>query len=299
MYHSKNKLSPVVIIGAGRVGRALSQALYNKGLKIAAIISRSLESAERCAKASNCSIFSDQLFHLPDETESIFITTPDEVISSVSNKLAQTKNIIENKFIAHTSGSRTSENLEPLRKKGALVASFHPIQTFAGDKLDWEKFYGIFFGIEGDEKALKICRSFVELLGGKYLIVPKDSKSLYHASCVFSSNYLIALMDISIQMMANFNLNQEEIAQLLLPLLKGTVENFKNLGLERALTGPISRGDIQTVQKHVNILKVKFPELLPLYCLLGKRVLKVSEKRGNVEKPTLEAIHSIFESEQV
>ncbi|MFQ5823049.1 MAG: Rossmann-like and DUF2520 domain-containing protein [bacterium] len=295
MSYSKNNFGPVAIIGAGRVGRALSQALHKQGITISAVISRSLDLAERCAKASNCAIFSEQLFDLPDLTKIIFITTPDKALSQITRNIAKLNFNFKNKFAAHTSGAMTSEVLEPLRKQGALVASFHPIQTFAGDDFDLEKFSGIYFGLEGDEEALNVCKNIVKLFDGKYIIIPKDIKSLYHTACVFTSNYLIALLDFSIQLLSSFNLTREQSAQILLPLLEGTVENIKKMGIETSLTGPISRGDFQTVQKHVETIKNNNPEILPFYCLLGKKVLNMTEKRGGIDSLAFKKIQAILE----
>ncbi|MFQ5631206.1 MAG: Rossmann-like and DUF2520 domain-containing protein, partial [bacterium] len=245
----------MAVIGAGRVGRALTQALHKKGVRISAVISRSLNSAARCAKAVNCSNFSEQLIDLPDVTQTIFITAPDEALPRLAPHLVELDFNFTKKLVAHTSGAVTSEVLEPLKEKDALVASFHPIQTFAGDEFDWQKLSGIYFGIEGDEPALDVCRRFAKLFDGKYIIIPKEKKTVYHAACVFASNYLVALLNTPIQLLNSFNHDQAETAKILMPLIEGTIDNIRTLGIEQALTGPISRGDVQTVQKHVEMLK--------------------------------------------
>ncbi|MFQ6116193.1 MAG: Rossmann-like and DUF2520 domain-containing protein [bacterium] len=296
MTNSNDKLGPVAIIGAGRVGRALSQAFYKQGIRISAVISRSLNSAEKCAKACNCSVFSEQLFDLPDVTKTIFVTTPDRVLPNITRKLAKLGFSLNNKFIAHTSGVMTSEVLEPLKVKNALVACFHPIQTFAGDEFDWEKLSGIYFGIEGDSQALSVCKSFVKLFGGKYIIIPKEKKTLYHAACVFTSNYLVALMTIPVRLLNSLDPDKkEETAKILLPLLEGTVDNIKRLGIENALTGPISRGDVETVQEHVEILKREYSEIFHVYCLLGKQALEISEKREGMDGQALKTLQEILQ----
>jgi predicted short-subunit dehydrogenase-like oxidoreductase (DUF2520 family) len=295
MSFSNNNLTPVAVIGAGRVGRALSGALHKNGAKISAVISRSMRSAERCAKDLNCAIVSQQLFDLPDSAKTIFVTTPDQALPGIARKLVELNFDFNKKLVAHTSGALTSEVFAPLKQRGALVASFHPIQTFAGDEFDSDKLSGIYFGIEGNGEALAICKKLVKLLGGKYIIIPKDMKTLYHAACVFTSNYLIALMDIPVELLNRFLPDRDETAKILLPLLETTVENIRKVGLDRALTGPISRGDVETVQKHLEILKKEYAELLPIYCGLGKQALKLSKKRGGIDGLTFKTLQRILE----
>lgn len=284
----------VAIIGAGRVGTALAMALNRKGLAISAVVSRSKNSAAECASRVNCPIYSDQLASLPEETRAIFVTTPDASLASVASRLSESTLNFEGKFVAHTSGLCTSAVLESLQLKGALTASIHPMQTFAANKKDWQRFEGIFFGIEGQPKALEICKQFANFLSANYVTVTKDLKPLYHAACVFTSNYLVALMSVPAMLFEKLNLSDHDSARCLQPLLEGAVDNIKKLGLVNALTGPIVRGDVETIKRHLEILRENVPEFVPLYSLLGTQALALAQEGNRIDGRTVEKIQALF-----
>ncbi|MFQ5674256.1 MAG: Rossmann-like and DUF2520 domain-containing protein [bacterium] len=284
----------VAIIGAGRVGTALAMALNRKGLAISAVVSRSKSSAADCASKVNCPIYSDQLASLPEEAQAIFVTTPDASLASIASRLKKLPIDFRDKFIAHTSGLCTSEVLESIRSKGALTASIHPIQTFADNKEDWQKFAGIFFGIEGQPKALEICKRFAGLLSANYVTVTKEVKPLYHAACVFTSNYLVALMSVPAMLFEKLDFSEHDSARYLQPLLEGTIDNIKKMGIANALTGPIARGDVGTIERHLETLRENFPEFIPLYSSLGMQALALARDGNRIDGGMVDRIQALL-----
>ena len=190
----KPKLS---IIGTGTVGSTLALALHEKGYPVASLISRTGSAAISLAKAVKCERVSTNVNDLAPSTQILLIAVSDDAIRDVAQQLAQNKRLRwKGMVVFHLSGVHTSELLEPLRKKGALVASIHPIQTFPkGQRLSKTKLKGISYGIEGTDEALKFARQIVNDLEGKAVVIPKELKPLYHIACVFASNYMMVFIN--------------------------------------------------------------------------------------------------------
>jgi predicted short-subunit dehydrogenase-like oxidoreductase (DUF2520 family) len=129
----------------------------------------------------------------------------------------------------------------------------------------------------------------VKALGGVELVMPKwssdrDSASLYHAGAVTVSNYLVALIDHGLAFYQALGADKREALTAVLPLIKGTLANIERLGTTEALTGPIARGDAETVQGHLEAMQQRAPELLPLYKLLARQTISIARERGLPEE---------------
>ena len=281
------KLPKVSIIGAGCLGGALTLALAEKGYKIASIIdingskALSLSKSVRCEKAGN--VVAD----IAATSEIIFITVNDSQIATVSSEISKQKHLYLRKMLTvHCSGVFSADILDPLRKKGAVVGTMHPIQTFppfqTPSKLK-AKFRGTHFGIDGSEEALKRIEQIITTLGGKWLVIPKDLKPLYHIACVFASNYeMIFLNTIS------------ELSQLLRlpvswmeafgPLMTASMENMVKHGAGKALTGPIVRGDFETIDLHLKTLDRHAAQFLPLYTVGGIEAARIAKESGRLSE---------------
>lgn len=242
------------IIGTGRLGRALSKALNEAGFNVIDEYSRG-ESIE----------------NLGDWT---FITTPDSEISKVVSELSLKFRNLEGKNVFHSSGTISYSILEELQKLGAKTACFHPLQAITNKTTS---FKGIYFDIEGDEEAVATLEKLAEKLGAKSLRVTPKEKELLHISAVIASNYLVTLADMAIQVSGASGLSQRTLVDALLPLMESSLENLKELTPSEALTGPISRGDVQTVQKHIKLLENE-GDLLVLYKKLGLQTLELIGK---------------------
>lgn len=210
----------------------------------------------------------------------IFICVPDREIEKVSKELSSSKLNWKGKYVFHCSGLLTSDLLIPLKKKGAFTASFHPIQSFAQKKPDENKFKGIYFGIEGEGEAIILAKEIIQHLEGKYLILSKENKPFYHLACTIASNFLIAILNLAMELMKEINLSEELTFQSLQPLIQGTIENADKLGVKSALTGPVVRGDIDTIKSHLKALK-KNPNELRIYQELSLYALNITQSKLN------------------
>lgn len=273
----------IAIIGAGNVGKVLGYALYKRGYTIASAFSRSEKSRKLAANLFQCPVYSD-----PEkaayEAEVVFLTTPDRVIEEVCAAIASKKGFRKGQIVLHTSGAHSSTILFSARNMGADVLSFHPLQTFPELEAGLRSLPGTFFAVEGDEKALPLAEELVDAMEGKMLTIPTEMKPLYHAAACVACNYLVSLMDVSLRMYRVMDISPEKAFEALSPLIFSTMGNIKALGPEKALTGPVSRGDSSTISSHIDIMRKLTPELLPLYRSLGLYTVDLALRKGTLDK---------------
>lgn len=282
----KNKFR-ISIIGAGRVGTALSYSLFKKGFKFLSVIDKDIKRAKNLKNTIQALNFSDKIKDLNSKTNLLFLTTSDDQLPVVVNQLAKTKKLHFNDLIAvHTSGTHTIDSLSILKSKGAKVISLHPIQTFpSGKKIsEMSKFVeNIYFGVETDRKNLKIVRSLLNSINSKMILINNENKPLYHIACVFASNYIIANLNV-------IELLSEKIGigntwkKAFKRLIYTSVDNSLKSSPTNALTGPIERSDFKTIAKHIEIIKQCFPEIMKIYCISGIQAAKMALKKKSITK---------------
>jgi len=282
----------IAIIGAGRLGTTLGRALAAKGHKITAVTCR------RKASAEESRAIIGQGRALTDNAAAarmarvIFLCLPDEVITGVASRLARSRVDWSGKTVFHTSGLLPALALEPLRKRGASIASFHPIQSFPRKTTRPGHFRGISFGLEGDGNALALARAFVRRLGGRALVIPEGTKPFYHAAFSFASNFLVVLLDAATRLLEEAQIPEDKAARMLLPLVQGTLHNVKEFDTAAALTGPLVRGDIASVRAHLEALE-RWPRYADIYRKLSLVGLEIAEKKS--PKPRkLEALKNLL-----
>lgn len=278
-------------IGAGKVGSALAVLLQRAGYGIAGVASRSRGSAGRLAQRLGCPVLSKE--EVARSSEVLFLTTSDDAIASVAADLAGGGAIGPGQILLHMSGAHSSRVLTPAAEKGAITLSVHPIQSFASVDQAIKLIPGSYFSIEGDERGYDFAREMVEKLKGKHFILKSESKVLYHAAACMACNYLVGLLDAAMELLAAAGVPEEVGLPAFLSLVEGTFENVKKLGTTGALTGPISRGDLSTVEKHLAAMK-DLPQLLDVYKTLGLVTLGVALKKGTINEERTALIRSLF-----
>ncbi len=268
------------MIGAGKVGTAVAVRLHKSGYRIVSVVSRTLASARRCARLVRCPNYSNSLNDLRD-ADLIIIAVSDHQMRSVAQKLAGNKNLnLRRTIVAHTSGMHTSEELTALKKRGARVCSLHPIQSFpngvsVADQV--KALDGISYGFEGSRSLLPVVKKIVRDLHGTIVVVPKDEKILYHIACVVASNYIVATLGAAEDL---FPGGSKKMAVVhLARLAESSLANALRSSPSRALTGPVARGSVEVVQRHLRELKRRRKDLLLFYKALGAQSLHLSRKR--------------------
>jgi predicted short-subunit dehydrogenase-like oxidoreductase (DUF2520 family) len=267
-------------IGAGTTGTALAVRLSQTRWPVVGVSSRTLSSAQELAvRVSGC-----QAYHtaqeLADVAEMVFITTPDDVIARVCGEV----HWHEGQSVLHCSGAHSLDILEPAKKLGAATGSFHPLQTFADADQAIANLPGSTFALEAEEPLLSTLKELAHLLKGSWVKLGSGDKVLYHAAAVFACNYLVTLVKLALDLWRDFGVSSKEATRALLPLLRGTLNNIDSIGLPSCLTGPVARGDLGTIQRHLRALNAKNPSLLTTYKELGLQTIPIALAKGKVNE---------------
>lgn len=268
--------SKIAVIGVGRLGGSLARALVHAGFSLIALVDSDRRAAQNTAAACGRGTRVVSLAALPEGLTHIFICVPDDSIAGTARALAVESRIEPTAIVAHCSGALSVAALGSLKGKTQRLASMHPAQTFSGAEDDWRRFEDIYFALEGDAAAVSNLQHLVGKLGSRCITLTADEKTLYHIGCVFMSNYIIALQSAAADCLRKIGLREDEALALFRPLLKTTCEHVDFSGLQAALTGPIARGDVDTVDRHLQTLsRQQQQQTLRLYVRLGLQLVRL------------------------
>lgn len=267
MQRAKPRLAPpsLNIIGAGKVGRTLGRLWQAQGiLAIGDILNRSAVSA---ANARTFIGAGRPVRHMDElrPADVWMIAVGDDTIAACCDTLAACGLLRPHDIVFHCSGALSSDALHAAHSKGALVASAHPVRSFATPEDAAADFAGTWCGVEGDAQALHVLRKIFSRIGARLVELRPEAKTIYHAAAVFASNYLVTLMDVAIQAYTRAGVPAETALMLMEPLVRGTVDNVFKTGPHLALTGPIARGDMATVERQQAALSSWNEEYAVLY----------------------------------
>lgn len=286
----------IAILGCGRVGTALAAQLFACGYGITAVVSRTLSSAEKTAAVCGIPRMAEVPCGITDAADVIFITTPDGEIESACRELGKNGGIKAGAVVLHCSGALPSSILASARDRGAHVGSLHPLQSFAADAGADNPFKGIVMSAEGDAPAVAVSEQIAADLGAVCFRIRTEAKTLYHASAVVASNYLVTLMDLSFGLLAAAGIPEENAMEVLSPLINGTLANVERVGTAPALTGPVSRGDGATIEQHVKEIEKLAPDLLGLYRALGLQTVQVGLAGGHITRDKADELNRLLEA---
>jgi predicted short-subunit dehydrogenase-like oxidoreductase (DUF2520 family) len=271
----------IAIVGAGNLGSALAVALYRAGYKIDAVITRSRPGSLRRAKELARRVGSRALFTVEDSSaDVIWFCVPDAEILPVAKALAP-KLAWKGKVALHSSGALLSDELQPLRRAGASVASVHPLMTFV--KRSQPALTAVPFAIEGDAAAVSTARGLVRGLGAVAYAIRKEDKAAYHAWGTFASPLLTALLVTTEHVAEIAGVERRQARRRMSPILLQTLKNYAAFGGADGFSGPIIRGDVETVRRHLRVLR-KAPAARDVYVALAKAALDFlpAKKKGTL-----------------
>ena len=266
-------------IGAGKVGTALGLYFKKHGLVIAGYRSRSEASARRASMLTESAVFST-LPLLAENCDVLFVTTPDAAISAVDAEAAahlRQGGLSADTVWIHTSGALPSTELAELASLGCAVGSLHPLQSFGEPAASAEMLENSYFTIEGTARALAAMREIMTACGARFDEIDTANKPLYHAGACVLSNYLLTLLDSGFTLLRAAGMDGETLFDAALPLIEGTLQNVRQKGPAEALTGPIARGDVETVDVHLRALDSALPERAKLYRAMGFATVEMIE----------------------
>lgn len=281
----------ITIFGRGALGSALYDFFKNESFRIQSIWDK--KRVEVHSTVENSTFFMDK--NLPTEEnelgEIIFIAVPDDQIKLLSDDLSKIPLNWENRSVIHCSGNLSSDTCSSLKKRGAKVAAMHPIQTFnKGDGL--HRFCDIYITLEGDDVLISELSLIINQMGAHPLKITAEQKRVIHIASVIASNYLVSLLNVSETILKDAGIT--ESLDIIQPLVSQTVHNIFEKGVQESLTGPISRGDIQSVEDHLNLLNENqiYSEI---YRLLGSEALAIAQNNGNLDNEMINQFVALLE----
>lgn len=260
----------VAIVGAGRMGQGLALALGEAGHRIT-LVSRSshpvvpplqLHGGPRAEALRGAAI--------------VLLAVPDGAIPSLAAELAAEGGITPRHVVLHLSGLQDRGALRPLAATGAALGSLHPLQTVSDPATAPARFAGAYAGVEGDDRALSAAEALAGSLRMVPVRIPAGAKAAYHAGAAFAANYTTALVAVAERLALAAGITPEVARRLYLPLIRGAAANLE-AGPAAALTGPVRRGDVETVRAHLAALG---PEDRQLYLLLAREALRLAREAG-------------------
>lgn len=268
----------VGIIGAGRVGAGLALALTRVGREVRLISRRPV----RVPAPLSLTIAPDG----PDAEwvsglEVLFLAVPDDRIHPVAQQLWGTRSIGPGQTVLHCSGVLGQEALSALVPTRAALGSLHPLQTISDPEVAPERFKGAWAAVEGSPAAMEAAEDIARSLGMKPFRITAKQKILYHAGAVFASNYLVVVEAIAQRLLRHAGLSDEKAWAALSPLVRGTITNLLAAEPRSALTGPVVRGDTDTILRHLGALTIDDARL---YQMLGRAALELARKGGMDDK---------------
>jgi predicted short-subunit dehydrogenase-like oxidoreductase (DUF2520 family) len=277
----------VAIVGPGRLGRALALELRRAGYSISEIVSRDTAASKRkareLARKVDGQASTSESARL--DADLVWFCVPDQEIAAASHQLASAT-VWKKKTVFHSSGAVLSDELKALRRRGASVASVHPLMTFVSGSIP--SLQGVPFAVEGDAAAVRAARRIVGNLGGEAFTMREPHKAAYHAWGAFTSPLLVATLVTGEHLARAAGLSAVEARKKMLPIVRQTITNYEALGPAGAFSGPIVRGDTETVRKHLQVLK-KVPEARDVYLSLARAALRYLPVRHRAKlKRTLE-----------
>ncbi len=265
----------VNIIGAGKLGKTLGKLLVSQQIAyIQGIVNRSIESAQSAVDFIGQGQAYAHIHELP-AADLTLIATPDNLIQPCCEALATSKNLQVNSIVFHCSGSLQATELQAVSLQHCLIASVHPLRSFADPSVSVLQFPGTFCALEGDPHACATLAAVLEKIGGRIYTIQSEHKASYHAAGVFASNYLITLFNEALVCLNNAGIPHDLAKQLTHDLMSGTLNNLeKTHSTQDALTGPIKRGDLATIA--LNLAAISEPDRKKLYAELALATLKFS-----------------------
>jgi predicted short-subunit dehydrogenase-like oxidoreductase (DUF2520 family) len=289
----------LVLIGPGRVGSALGQLLHMAGYPIAAIIGRDRLRAEAAALFIGC----DKNVATTDlQTAAcgdiLLLTLPDAQLDQFSSRLQEQVELKAGATLIHCSGLHPAAVLKPTRNDIASL-SLHPLLPFADRQRAVDGLKNCPCALEGDQERLALGQELVQALGGHAFLLPSEAKQIYHAAASIASNFMVSLTACARDLLGDCGFEPQQAMQLLTPLHQATSTNILELGPEQALTGPIVRGDTQTVAIHLKALQSQSVEVTELYRTMAVATLRLAQKSGRLSADQAEELSRLLEDQRV
>ncbi|SEP82116.1 Rossmann-like and DUF2520 domain-containing protein [Lentzea albida] len=284
----------VGVISAGRVGSVLGAALARTGHVVTGASAVSQASRNRADELLPGVPIADPT-EVAARADLVLLAVPDDELEGLVKGLVATGSLRAGQIVVHTSGAQGVKVLEPAAALGALTLALHPVMTFTGRSEDLQRMSSACVGVtapDGDEVAWSVGEALVVEMDAEPVRVPESVRPLYHAALAHGANHLITLVRDAADLLTNAGVANAE--RLLGPLLSAALDNALRHG-DRALTGPVARGDTGTLRKHLDVLAHEAPETLPSYRVLARRTAERAERSGLLKPDTANDVRTTLE----
>ncbi|HZD59890.1 MAG TPA: Rossmann-like and DUF2520 domain-containing protein, partial [Anaerolineae bacterium] len=228
------------------------------------------------------------------EADVILITTKDGQIKAACDDLVGHGAVMPSHTVMHMSGAASLDLLASAKAVGAKVACLHPIQSFASIELAIERLPGSYFGLTDDGAARAVALQIAHDLDGTVVEIADKDKPLYHAAACVASNYLVTLLTIAEEMYRAAGFEKDAALEAMIPLVKGTLANIGSAGTVAALTGPISRGDVATIEQHLRSLSGLSADTVAAYRAMGLRTIDIAVKSGTLHSEAADKLSAVL-----
>ena len=276
-------------IGAGRLGKALAWHCAHQGLHVHATASIRPEQARVLAeRVPGCEVMTSQ--EVADSCDLVFVTTPDEAIGPTADALRWRAG----SFVVHCSGATEVSTLAKAASDGACIGGFHPLQTFGDPQAAARSLPGCTITVEADEPLDAVLVAMAGRLGCAVNRLPAGARPLYHAAAGYTSQFVNALLREASGMWQSWGSSEEASVQALVPLVRGTLASIAQAGLAQGMPGPVSRGDVASVRKHVAAIEAFDPQALDLYRQLCERTVRLALDGQRIEAPVAARVRGVL-----
>lgn len=266
-------LGHVLVVGPGRAGMALAYALVQaEAVEALTVCGRRPEPPGHPLFTQGLAEYVFGLVRPGPRTAAVFLAVPDSVVPEMAHRVAGLGPAPEGCAAFHMSGALSTEVLAPLHARGYAVGSFHPLQAIAQALTGAERLPGSWVAVTGGASAAAVARRLTAFLGCPVLAVAESRRPLYHAAAVLVSNSIPPLVGAAHRLLQEAGIPGDDALAALLPLVRGAVENVAERGVEGAVTGPVARGDMETVDLNLRALE---PRDRRLYAVLGLELLRL------------------------
>lgn len=269
----------VGVVSAGRVGSVLGAALARAGHTVVAASGISADSVRRAEE-----LLPGVPLLPPDEvvrrSDLIILALPDDALAGTVKGLVATETLIPGKILVHTSGAHGVDVLRPAAERDVLCLALHPAMTFTGRAEDLERLGTACVAVTApadEQQAASVGSALAVEMGAEPIVIPEAARPLYHAALTHGANHLMTLVTDCVELLRSADIDNAD--RLIAPLLSAALDNALRRG-DKALTGPVARGDAGTVDTHLRVLGERAPEVLPSYATLARRTATRAARSG-------------------
>lgn len=279
----------IAFVGAGRVAQALARGFAKNGHAVVAVASRSAASADRLAAAIPGCRAERAPQAAVDAADLVFLTVPDDAIGPTAGALAWRAGV----GVVHASGAAEVGVLASAAARGAWAGGFHPLQNFTDPDVALAGLPGCVVAIEADEPLAACLVALAHALGTRPIRLPAGARALYHGAGSFAAPFVVALLHEAVRIWQGFGMSEADALAALVPLARGTLDSVAREGTVRGLAGPIARGDVGTVARHVAAFDALDARTAAFYREMAARVIPIALEKGGLAPGRAEEIRTL------